>query len=58
MIATVIAQTPRSLTLTQTAIADGFTLSRFVSGYSAQYGPLAQGISSNGQVITESLLNT
>ena len=57
MIATVIPA-KATLTLTQTAIADGFSLSTFVSGYSAQYGPLAQGISSNGQVITGSLLNT
>jgi hypothetical protein len=46
-----------SLTLTPTGIADGFTLSTFVSGYNAQYGPLAQGIAPNGDVITGSLLN-
>src|SRR5437868_7972604 len=47
-----------SLTLTPAGIADGFTLSTFVSGYSAQYGPLAQGILPNGNVLTGSLINT
>jgi hypothetical protein len=46
-----------SLTLTQQGIDDGFSLSTFVSGYNAQYGPLAQGIDSDGNVITGSLLN-
>ena len=45
------------LVLTPAGISDGFTLSTFVSGYSAQYGPLAQGIAPNGDVITGSLLN-
>jgi hypothetical protein len=45
-----------SLTLTQAGISDGFTLSTFVSGYSAQYGPLAQGIAPDGNVITGSAL--
>jgi PEP-CTERM motif-containing protein len=47
-----------SLTLTAAGISDGFTLTTFLSGYSAQYGPLAQGIAPNGNVITGSLLNT
>lgn len=41
--------------LTPEGIADGFTLTTFLSGYpSAQYGPLAQGILPNGNVITGS----
>lgn len=47
-----------SLILTAAGIADGFTLTTFLSGYDAQYGPLAQGIAPNGDVITGSLLNT
>jgi hypothetical protein len=46
-----------TLILTQAGIDSGFSLTTFVSGYSAQYGPLAQGIAPNGQVITGSLLN-
>jgi len=46
-----------SLILTQAGTDLGFTLSTFVSGYNAQYGPLSQGIAPNGQVITGSLLN-
>jgi hypothetical protein len=46
------------LILTTAGIDDGFTLTTFVSGYSAEYGPLAQGIAPNGNVITGSLLNT
>ena len=46
-----------SLTLTAAGISDGFTLTTFVSGYDAQYGPLAQGIAPNGNVINGSLLN-
>jgi hypothetical protein len=43
------------LALTPQGIADGFTLTTFVSGYSpAQYGPLAQGILPDGNVITGS----
>jgi PEP-CTERM motif-containing protein len=43
------------LTLTPDGIADGFTLTTFVSGYSfGGYGPLAQGIAPNGDVITGS----
>ena len=47
-----------SLMLTPTGVSDGFTLTTFLSGYSAQYGPLAQGIAPNGNVVTGSLLNT
>jgi hypothetical protein len=47
-----------SLVLTATGVSDGFTLTTFVSGYDAQYGPLAQGIAPNGNVITGSLINT
>jgi len=43
------------LTLTPDGVADGFTLTTFVSGYSpAAYGPLAQGILPDGNVITGS----
>lgn len=45
------------LTLNQTGIDLGFSLSTFVSGYNAQYGPLSQGVLPNGQIITGSLLN-
>ncbi len=47
-----------TLVLTSAGVADGFTLTTFLSGYSAQYGPLAQGIAPNGNVVTGSLLNT
>ena len=44
-----------TLTLTPIGIADGFTLSTFLSGYPpAGYGPLAQGILPNGNVLTGS----
>src|ERR1700744_374380 len=46
-----------TLTLTQEGTNDGFTLSTFVSGYSGQYGPLSQGIDSDGNVITGSELD-
>lgn len=46
-----------SLLLTPAGVSDGFSLTTFVSGYNAQYGPLAQGIAPNGQVIPGSLLN-
>ena len=46
-----------SLTLTAQGVADGFTLTTFVSGYFASYGPLAQGIAPGGNVVTGSLLN-
>ena len=52
-----VASAQASLTLTQAGIDDGFTLTTFVSGYNAQYGPLAQGIAPDGNVITGSLLN-
>jgi len=45
------------LALTTAGVADGFTLTTFVSGYSpAAYGPLAQGILPDGNVITGSAL--
>jgi hypothetical protein len=47
-----------ALALTTAGINDGFTLTTFVSGYNAEYGPLAQGIAPNGNVITGSLLGT
>jgi len=47
-----------TLALTPAGVADGFTLSTFVSGYlfggSPLYGPLAQGILPNGNVVTGS----
>ncbi len=60
LVALLAAVTPiqAGLILTSAGISDGFTLSTFVNGYSAQYGPLAQGIAPNGNVITGSLLNT
>jgi hypothetical protein len=53
-----VAPANASLALTAAGISDGFTLTTFLSGYDAQYGPLAQGIATNGNVITGSLLNT
>jgi hypothetical protein len=47
-----------ALTLTPTGTGLGFSLTTFVSGYSAQYGPLSQGILADGKVITGSLLGT
>jgi hypothetical protein len=48
-----------TLALTATGIADGFTLSTFISGYpAAEYGPLAQGILPNGNVLTGSAFTT
>ena len=47
-----------ALMLNAAGTSDGFTLTTFVSGYDAEYGPLAQGIAPNGNVITGSLLNT
>ncbi len=46
-----------SLTLTAQGVADGFTLTTFVNGYFASYGPIAQGIAPGGNVVTGSLLN-
>lgn len=45
--------------LTPAGVNDGFILSTFVSGYNfgATYGPIAQGILSNGNVITGSMGN-
>jgi hypothetical protein len=45
-----------TLALTPVGIADGFTLTTFVSGYNfgGNYGPLAQGILPNGNVVTGS----
>jgi len=47
-----------SLALTQAGIDDGFTLTTFLSGFSALYGPLAQGNLPNGQIITGSRVDT
>lgn len=46
-----------SLKLTSAGIAGGFTLTTFVSGYNGQYGPLALGNLSNGNIITGSALD-
>lgn len=46
-----------SLKLTPAGIADGFTLTTFVSGYNGQYGPLSLGNLSNGNIITGSELD-
>lgn len=44
-----------ALTLTAEGIADGFTLSTFISGYTpATYGPLSQGVLPGGNIITGS----
>src|SRR6516162_9727534 len=52
-----IPQAHAQLTLTPAGVADGFTLDTFVGGYnfSGNYGPLAQGILPNGNVITGSM---
>src|ERR1700676_5310387 len=52
----VVTPARAALMLTAAGTSDGFTLTTFVSGYNAQYGPLAQGIAPNGNVITGSLL--
>ena len=57
VLASVTSANAASLKLTTAGINDGFTLTTFLSGYSAQYGPLAQGIAPNGNVITGSLLH-
>jgi hypothetical protein len=53
-----IPQAHAQLTLTPAGVTDGFTLSTFVGGYSfgggINYGPLAQGILPNGNVVTGS----
>lgn len=46
-----------SLVLNATGTSLGFTLSTFVGGFSGAYGPLAEGILPDGNVITGSLLN-
>jgi len=46
-----------SLVLTQAGIDAGFQLSTFLSGFNGQYGPLSQGIATNGNVVTGSLIN-
>ncbi|MDD5581491.1 MAG: WD40 repeat domain-containing protein [Methylobacter sp.] len=48
--------TQASLALTSAGVDAGFTLSTFVSGYNfgGGYGPLAQGIASDGKIITGS----
>jgi len=53
----VVTPVHADLVLTAAGVSNGFTLTTFVSGYNAQYGPLAQGIAPNGNVITGSLLN-
>jgi hypothetical protein len=53
----VVTPAHADLVLTAAGVSNGFTLTTFVSGYNAQYGPLAQGIAPNGNVITGSLLN-
>jgi hypothetical protein len=49
------------LALTPDGTADGFTLNTFVSGYGNNgfliYGPLSQGVASNGNVIAPSSLD-
>ena len=46
-----------TLALTAAGTSLGFTLTTFLSGFDAQYGPLAQGVLPNGNIITGSLLN-
>src|SRR5260370_34117185 len=59
LLASIVAPTSKAaLILNQTGINDGFTLTTFLSGYNAQYGPLAQGVLPNGEIITGSLLGT
>lgn len=53
----VVTPAHADLALTQAGVNDGFTLTTFVNGYNGQYGPLAQGIAPNGNVITGSRLN-
>jgi hypothetical protein len=53
---TVSSPVHATLALNAAGIADGFTLTTFVSRYNAQYGPLAQGILPSGNVITGSLI--
>jgi hypothetical protein len=53
----VVTPAHADLVLTAAGVSGGFTLTTFVSGYNAQYGPLAQGIAPNGNVITGSAFN-
>lgn len=53
----VVTPAHADLVLTIAGVNDGFTLTTFVSGYNAQYGPLAQGIAPNGNVITGSMFD-
>jgi hypothetical protein len=57
--AILVASTPAGATLTLTTAGgtDGFVLTTFVSGYNfgGNYGPLAQGILPNGNVVTGSV---
>lgn len=46
-----------SLNLTTEGIDRGFTLTTFVSGYNGQYGPLAQAVLPNGNIITGSAID-
>ncbi len=57
---TLSAAARADLTLTAAGTADGFTLSTFVGGYNfgANYGPLAEGILPNGDVITGSVADS
>src|SRR6266436_1939687 len=50
-------QAHATLALTADGVADGFTLTTFVSGYNfgSIYGPLGQGILPNSNVVTGSL---
>ena len=54
---TILVPANATLVLTPAGVSDGFTLTTFVSGYFGSYGPLAQGIAPNGNVITGSALN-
>jgi hypothetical protein len=56
-IALLAAVSPASaaLTLTPVGVSDGFNLTTFVGGYFGEYGPLAEGILPDGNVITGSL---
>jgi hypothetical protein len=53
----VVTPANADLVLTAAGVSNGFTLTTFVNGYNAQYGPLAQGIAPNGNVITGSAFN-
>lgn len=54
----IVTPAKADLVLTAAGIADGFTLTQFVGGYNfgggANYGPLAQGILPDGNVVTGS----